>query len=201
MPSDPIPDPHEALRQKWDQRHTSAAGVGEVAAVMAENIHLLPATGSALDLACGRGASAIRLAQAGLRVTAWDLSPVAIERLDSAAREQAVSVDAEVRDVIARPPEPESFDLILVSYFLERGLTPAIIRALRPGGLLFYQTFSIDAVSDCGPSNPAFRLQQNELLALFWPLKVVFYREEGRIGNGQLGTRDIAMLVAQKPVE
>ena len=199
MPSDAVTDPNEALKQKWDQRHASAEGIGDVAAVLAENIHLLPPAGDALDLACGRGASAIRLARAGLRITAWDLSPVAIERLNSAAREQRLAIAAEVRDVIARPPAPESFDLILVSYFLERALAPAIIQALRPGGLLFYQTFSVNAVSDCGPSNPAFRLQENELLKLFQPLKVRVYREEGRLGDCRFGTRDIAMLVAQKP--
>lgn len=201
MRSDVMPDPNEELIRKWDQRHKAAEGVGDVAAVLVDNIHLLPATGEALDLACGRGASAIRLAQAGLRVTAWDLSSVAIDRLNSAARKQGVSINTAIRDVIERPPEPESFDLILVSYFLERALAPAIMQALRPGGVLFYQTFSTVAVSDCGPSNPAFRLRENELLELFQPLKVRFYREEGRLGNCHLGTRDIAMLVAQKVVE
>jgi tellurite methyltransferase len=187
------------LMRKWDRRHRDADGQGAVAVVLAENIHLLPAEGDALDLACGRGANAIRMARAGLRVTAWDLSAVAIERLNSAAREQRVSIAAEVRDVIALPPEPESFDLILVGYFLERALAPVLIRALRPGGLLLYQTFSVNAVSDNGPSNPAFRLQDNELLELFQPLRVRFYREEGRLGNCRLGIRDIAMLVAEKP--
>lgn len=98
-------------------------------------------------------------------------------------------------------PGPGSFDLILVSYFLERALAPAIIQALRPGGLLFFETFCVDAVSDSGPSNPAFRLGRNELLALFRPLEVVFYREEGRIGETRLGVRDIAQLVARKPPE
>ena len=190
----------DELTRKWDRRHRNAEGPGEVAAVLADNLHLLPAKGDALDLACGRGANAIRLAQAGLRVTAWDLSAVAIERLNSTARTQRVSITAGVRDVIARPPEPESFDLILVSYFLERSLAPAIMRALSPGGLLYYQTFSVNAVSDSGPSNPAFRLQDNELLALFRPLKVRFYREEGRLGECRMGIRDIAMLVAEKPV-
>jgi SAM-dependent methyltransferase len=190
----------DELRRKWDQRHRDAEGLGEVARVLTDNSYLLPVTGEALDLACGRGASALRLARAGLRVSAWDLSAVAIERLNSAAREQRVSIAAEVRDVIARPPEAESFDLILVSYFLERALAPAIIQALRPGGVLLYQTFSVNAVSDSGPSNPAFRLQENELLTLFQPLKVRVYREEGRLGECRQGIRDIAMLVAQKPL-
>ena len=96
-------DPDRELRLKWDQRHQEAEGIGELAAVVAENMHLLPVEGDALDLACGRGASAIHLARVGLRVSAWDLSPVAIGILTDSARAQGVSLTAEVRDVIAHP--------------------------------------------------------------------------------------------------
>ena len=188
----------DELRRRWDQRHGSAADLGQVALVLERNLHLLPAGGEALDLACGRGASSLRLAEAGMQVAAWDLSPVAIDRLQRAAAARAVRLQAQVRDVIERPPPAAGFDLILVSYFLERSLTSSIIAALRPGGLLFYQTFIRDAVSDTGPSNPAYRLGDNELLELFRPLKVRYYREDGRLGDLNQGSRDIAMLVAQK---
>jgi len=187
----------DKLRRRWDQRHGSAVDLGQVALVLERNLHLLPVGGEALDLACGRGASSLRLAEAGMQVTAWDLSPVAIGRLQRAAA-RGVRLEAQVRDVIKQPPPAEGFDLILVSYFLERSLASSIIAALRPGGLLFYQTFIRDAVSDTGPSNPAYRLDDNELLELFRPLKVCYYREEGRLGNLSEGSRDIAMLVAQK---
>ena len=103
-----------------------------------------------------------------------------------------------MRDVVQQLPAPHSFYVILVSFFLERELVPALIAALRPGGLLFYQTFSRVAVSDCGPSNPAYRLDDNELLQLFRPLRVRFYREEARLGDVTRGYRDVAMLVAEK---
>jgi len=67
--------------------------------------------------------------------------------------------------------------VIVVSRFLDRGLCPALAHALKPGGLLFYQTYTID--SSEGPGNPAYRLQRNELLRLFPDLQVIFYREEG----------------------
>ena len=185
-------------RQDWDQRHAAAADAGRVAAVLEQNTHLLPAAGEALDLACGRGATAVRLAQAGLRVTAWDASNVAVDWVQRLSAQHRVSIKAEVRDVVQQPPAPHSFDVILVSFFLERELVPALIAALRPGGLLFYQTFSRVAVSDCGPSNPAYRLDDNELLQLFRPLRVRFYREEARLGDVTRGYRDVAMLVAEK---
>lgn len=103
-----------------------------------------------------------------------------------------------MRDVIARPPEPASVDLLLVSFFLERELAPALVAALKPGGLLFYQTYSRAAVSDEGPASDRFRLADNELLELFAALKVRVYREERLLGDTRQGWRDRAMLVAER---
>ncbi len=187
------------LQAKWDDRYRARTGLPTAALVLSENAYLLPPQGRALDLACGLGANALFLARHGLTVEAWDLSPVAIERLTEQAASLSLSVQARVRDVVAQPPEPESFDVILVSHFLERSLTPALATALRPGGLLFYQTFTREAVSDCGPSSPAYRLATNELLELFPGLIVRAYREEGRVGDLSRGCRDLALLVAQRP--
>lgn len=189
----------DALRLKWDRRYGQAAGLPEPALILREYAHLLPSEGVALDLACGLGASALWLAERGLRVQAWDLSPVAIERLSRLAEASGLPVDARVRDLIAEPPSGEGFDLILVSHFLDRATCPAIAAALRPGGLLYYQTFSREAVSACGPSDPAYRLGPNELLSLFPDLIVRAYRDEGRVGDTSRGTRDLALLVGQAP--
>jgi tellurite methyltransferase len=191
----------EALRAKWDERYTQSDRVPSAARVLTDNLHLLPPAGSALDLACGLGANALLLAEQGLATTAWDLSPAAIERLDARARACGLPVRPEVRDVQLHPPEADTFDVVVVTHFLDRALMPAITAALRPGGLLFYQTFTREAVTDCGPSNPGFRLETNELLRLADGLVIRVYREEGRLGDTGRGTRDIAMLIAQRPAE
>jgi tellurite methyltransferase len=187
------------LCAKWDQRYRSQDRPALAAAVLVHNAHLLPTVGRALDLACGLGANALFLARRGLAVAAWDLSPVAIGRLRADASGQGLILDAQVRDVVADPPDPASFDVILVAHFLDRGLCPAIATALSPGGLLFYQTFTREAVSDLGPPNPAYRLGRNELLGLFPALVVRAYREEGTLGDTRLGLRDLALLVVQRP--
>lgn len=194
------PADSEALREKWDARYRDAQGIPHPAQVLSENLHLLPPGGRALDLACGPGENALLLARHGLAVTAWDLSPVAIEHLGHQAASDGLAVTAEVRDVRARPPAAASFDVMVVAHFLDRSLAPALSDALRPGGLLFYQTFTREAVGDCGPGNPQFRLAPNELLRLFPGLLVRVYREEGRVGDVSRGTRDLALLVAQRPI-
>jgi hypothetical protein len=70
--------------------------------------------------------------------------------------------------------------------------------ALKPGGLLFYQTFTRVSVGPGGPQNPEYRLAENELLRMFQELQVVVYREEGEIGDKTHGFRNEAMLVAKK---
>ncbi len=187
------------LQKKWDQRYRQSLTDDPRAAwVLRENRHLLPANGDALDLACGMGGNALLLAKAGLRVQAWDLSPVAIDNLQARVTEGRGSLQAKVRDVATNPPLAASFDVIVVSYFLERALAGPLCAALRPGGLLFYQTFVRDKVSQQGPSNPEYLLAENELLSLFAPLCLRVYREEGRCGDAQQGLRNEALLVAQK---
>lgn len=189
----------EWLRAKWDERHGDPGKNPVVAEVLAQNLHLLPASGQALELACGLGGNALTLASRGLEVSAWDLSPLAIRRLREYAETSGLAnLRAEVRDVEQNPPAPESFDVIVISYYLERGLVPDLIAALKPGGLLFYQTFTRIAITPRGPSNPDFRLSDNELLRLFKSLRIRFYREENRLGDLARGIRDVAMLVAQR---
>jgi SAM-dependent methyltransferase len=191
----------QTLREKWDERHADADKQPTPAEVLLRNLHLLPAQGRALDLACGLGGNALTLARHGLDVVAWDISPVAIQRLNRyAAEEGLANLCGEVRDVEQAPPPRNHFDLIIVSYFLERRLIADLMAALVSGGLIYYQTFIQAAVSATGPQNPAFRLADNELLQLFSSFKLRYYREENRLGDLSEGTRDVAMLVAEKPV-
>ncbi len=185
-------------REKWDTRHRAAVTAATPARVLEENAHLLPASGKTLDLACGSGANALWLARRGYDVSAWDFSSVAIEKVAAEARRLELAVTAEVRDVVQDPPAVESFDVIVVTRFLERSLTPRLIAALYPNGLLYYQTFTAARVDDKGPANPAYLLQDNELLALFSPLRILVYREEGCVGRRDAGWRGQAMLVGQK---
>ena len=187
------------LQKKWDQRYRQVSqDEPDAAQVLRDNQYLLPKTGDALDLACGLGGNALLLARAGLRVQAWDLSPVAVESLHSRSMNEAGSLRAEVRDVLVSPPAPVSFDVIVISYFLDRALAPALCAALRPGGLLFYQTFVRDKVSQHGPGNADFLLAENELLSMFKTLRLRVYRDEGRVGETKQGLRNEALFVGQK---
>lgn len=189
----------EEAREKWDRRYADKpAGSPEPAQVLLEYAYLLPGSGTALELACGRGGSALFLARRGLRVHAWDISRAAIEELDLQVETENLEIETRVRDVHESPPPRNAFDVICVSYYLERSIVEPIIQALKPRGLLFYQTFIHEKVTDLGPSNPLYRLKSNELLELFAPLHVLVYQELGCVGDTRQGARNVAWLVAQR---
>lgn len=186
-------------RDKWNKIYQEADEAQPVEVVV-ENIHLAPAQGRGLELACGLAANSMFLAGHGLTMDAWDISEVAVERVNAEAQRRGLPVHGEARDVVVAPPQAGAYDVVAVSYFLDRTLVAPIIAALKPGGLLFYQTFTQTRVRDSGPRSEAFRLADGELLTLFAELRPLVYREEGRVGDLAKGHRDEAMLVAQKSV-
>ena len=161
--------------------------------------HLLPQTGRALDLACGLGGNALVLAHCGLQTEAWDWNADALRQLATNAARLNLAITTRQRDVEAAPPAAEQFDVITVSHFLHRPTLAALRRAVRPGGLILYQTFRDERVNTTGPRNPDYLLKDNELLQLFAGFMVRAYRDEGRIGRPAFGWRNKAMIVAQRP--
>jgi len=189
-------------QNKWNNIYAEV-GIGQHSnsKVIEENCHLLPSQGRALDLACGTGSDAVFLAKHGLSVDAWDISDTVIEKLSLYALDNGLPISAEARDINVQPPGKNLYDVIAVAHYLERDLMPVLIQSLKPGGLIFYQTFSkVVTPSYSGPKNPAFRLDENELLDLFSDLQIVVYREEGLLGDIQHGFRNEVMFVGQKKI-
>ena len=163
--------------------------------LLAQYHYLLPPQGNALDLACGLGGNAIFLQEQGLNTCAWDISDIAIAQLNDRKLNQ---LEARVVDIEQQTLPDKSFDIIVVSGYLHRPLCSAIIDALRVGGLLFYQTFHLHKLSNSGPSNPDFLLQNNELLELFSELTPLIYQQLGSQGDLSQGERNLAGLIAEK---
>jgi len=187
-------------RVRWDNFYQGADSVPAMR-VVAENLHLLPRSGNGLELACGLAANAFMLAEHGLRMDAWDISPVVVERINQAASQRNLPVSGKACDLDREPLPVSRYDVVVVTHFLDRDLVQPIIAALKPGGILMYQTFTRTRVSAGGPENELFRLADGELLSLFSDLQPRVYREEGLCGDSTQGFRNEALLVAQKPAD
>jgi SAM-dependent methyltransferase len=186
-------------QDKWDNTYR-AQSLQPIHAsdVLIQNQHLLPAKGIAVDLACGLGGNALFLAQSGLNTHAWDISPVAIDKCRELAHQAQLTVCAQVRDIEQCPPEKNQFDVVVLTHFLHRPTFAHLIKTLKSGGCLFYQTFVEDKNPDVGPSNKDYLLQSNELLQRCQGMHILAYREERDQGDRQLGWRNQAMIVARK---
>lgn len=189
-----------ATQTRWDAHYHDAEAPGAVTRVVAENLHLLPLQGLALDLACGLGGNTVPLARRGLTCHAWDISQVAISKLNAYAAREKLSIIADIRDVFVQPLPAATYDVIVVTRFLDRRLTSQLIAGLRPGGLLLYQTFTRLRQGDAGPQQEEWRLADGELLTMFPELVPLVYREERLAGDTTQGLRDEALLVAQKRI-
>lgn len=185
--------------EKWNQRYSEVTEAGEPAKVLTDFSHLLPTEGIALDLACGLGANALFLAQQGLETLAWDTSRVALTKLQASAACLRLKVQTRQRDCEQHPPEPESLDVLVVSHFLYRPILNALAESLRPGGILYYETHTLERpVYLSGPSNPDYLLKPGELLDVFGQLQIHAYREDGLAGDLHKGCRGKASIVASK---
>lgn len=195
----------------WDAKHRLAAEapLAEPASIVRELLPLLP-KGAALDIACGTGRHSLLLASRGQHVTALDWSTAGLDRLqvqagkmkvplrrirslDEVQRSRRGGIELVQADLENVDLPRKAFDLILCIQYLQRALFPQITRALRPGGVLLFETFTRAHLEFAGgPRNPAFLLEVGELREAFPELRVHFYREL-RAGQG------IASLLAQKP--
>jgi rhodanese-related sulfurtransferase len=153
----------------------------------------------ALDLACGRGRHALLFAAAGFSVTAIDRDADALAALASSAGALGLQVALRTQDLEAIDVDlgNEVFDLIVVTNYLHRPLFPALRRALAPGGLLVYDTFTTpQAALEAGPRNPAFLLEPGELVTLVAPLEIV--RSHEGLVDGQHRARVVARRVPDR---
>lgn len=177
----------------WNAARFPTSDYSEANGTLAEFAGLLPLGGRALDLACGGGRHAVFLAQRGLRVVAVDRSRAALERGGELARLRMVSVAWLQADLEKFALPPAIFDVVVCTHYRDTELYAYIRESLRPGGIVFYETFSLEQIRfNIGPRNPAFLLKPGELLLAFSGWNVIFYRECWN----QRGT---ATIVARKP--
>jgi tellurite methyltransferase len=173
-------------KTRWDQRYTESpeswTNPDDFLLRAYEEFLTREPPGHALDLAGGAGRNSLFLLQRGWQVKLIDISAVGL-RL---AKEKAGQLEsasgwfsAERADLnTVTDLGTDQYEVITVFYFLRRELFPAIARALKPGGILIYRTYTIDRMKvPGGPDDPRYLLQPNEMLRAFGELRVLHYHE------------------------
>lgn len=161
-------------RARWDEKYRGRAapppGAVGLPTVFLAHRDEFPVTGYALDVACGQGTGAVWLAQRGLRVCGFDVSPVAVEQARERAARSGVGDRCrfEVVDLDDGLPGGPPADVIYCTRFRDPRLDRPMIERLGPGGLL-----AVTALSQVDSSPGRFRAVPGELRTAFAGLQLV----------------------------
>lgn len=154
--------------------------------------HLVPAGGTVLDVACGRGRHLRWFAGRGHPVLGLDRDAQALATLQGVGE----TLEADIENG-PWPLAGRRFDAVVVTNYLWRPLFPRLLEAVAEGGVLLHETFARGNETVGKPSRPDFLLAPGELLRAYPGLRVVAY-EDGFLADPQRYVQRIAA-VRERP--
>lgn len=188
--------PHDTWRHEFavETGPATRLRLWEESALVRHAVETYDLHGSALDIACGAGRNAVYLAMQGLDVIGLDRLDTALENAQDLAQRSGVRIRTRRVDLSSGAVlEPQSADVLVVVRYLERALFASLAAALRPAGLLIYETFTQRQATLGHPRNPRFLLDEGELVRAFPSLETVEYSE------GFFDGAHLARLVGRRP--
>ena len=179
------------------------------AAFLTSQAHLLPECASVLCVADGEGRNSTYLAGLGHRVTAFDASPVGVDKARRLAAAQAVDVEHHVSG-IEDWDWSRSFDAVVAIFvqFAPPGLRETFFgwmgQAVAPGGLILLHGYAPRQVGygTGGPPQAENMYTEEMLVRAFtgWEvLRSADYDAEVDEGTGHSGRSALIDFVARKP--
>ena len=181
-------------KEKWDNKFSTDEYITgkEPSRWLEENSGLLNTNGKALDIAGGEGRNSVFVASRGYEVTCLDISQNGLAKALSLAHEKKAKITTLHADLDNSSLLENEYDLVLCFNFLDRNLFSGIRKTLKSGGLLFYETFTLDYLK-YSSFKREWVLELNELLQVFGDFRILRYQEVDE------DPRAFASLVAQKP--
>jgi SAM-dependent methyltransferase len=127
--------------------------------------------GPVADLACGPSGAALLAAERGRRVTAVDVSEVALGLLGGEARRRGLGhlITLVHADLSGWAPEPRSYALVLATGFWDAATFAAAAVAVADGGLLAWEAYTDDARRTRPGLPPEWCLKPGEPASLLPP--------------------------------
>ncbi len=184
----------EIDRIRWNQRYSSGWQSSLHKTIL--DFYKLAKTGRALELACGTGENAVFLAKQGFSVDAIDISDVAIEKAKSLAKKEDVNVNFINADLDCYQLPMQAYDLVIVFYYLNRNKFKEIEKALKPGGILIYETYNERYTVIRQDFNRDYLLGLGELEKAFSDLDILCFKEPNHISTLVAKKIEVNLLVS-----
>jgi 2-polyprenyl-3-methyl-5-hydroxy-6-metoxy-1,4-benzoquinol methylase len=166
----------------------------EPSSFLVENVDILP-KGRVFDVAMGSGRNAVYLAKKGFVVEGVDISAEAIKDTLESAKQEGVKIRAQAADLEGNYRIKQgAYEVIICFNYLQRSLIPQIKDGIRKGGMVVYETYTVDHAQFRKPRNPAHLLKHNELLDMFRDFRCHRYWE----GIIQAEQKAVASIIAEK---
>ncbi len=183
-----------STREKWDATYSRDVGEPPPAQLLRDYETVLQ--GRVLDLACGAGQNGLHLARRGHDVDLIDLAHTPLARAVRVGRDERLRLLAVQADLEEFPLPRSRYGVVLNFRYLQRNLWRPIKEAVRPGGIVVFETFTIEQAALGHPRNPAFLLRPGELRSEFDTWDILHSYE----GLSRDATAHIAQLVAQRRI-
>ena len=180
-------------KDRWNEKYdTEVYLFGEKPIpFLVNNVDIL-SKGKTLDVAMGEGRNGVYLATQGFDVTGLDISEKGLEKAHALAAKNNVTIQTKVVDLENVELEPNSYDLIICTYFMDRKLYKKFYEALKPGGMVLVETYNIDYLK-YRRFNAKWALNTNELLDIFKGMRVLRYQDYDDAREAY------SSIIAQKP--
>jgi SAM-dependent methyltransferase len=156
-------------RLRWNSRYQGGSGGSFEPHPLAEAALALGLPdGPGADLACGPSGSALLAAASGRRVTAVDISEVALGLLagEAARRGLAGLITCVQADLSDWRPEPRDYALVLGTGYWDRAVFPVAAGAVADNGALGWDAFTTEARRARPGLCPAWCLEPSEPASL-----------------------------------
>ena len=198
--------------QTWDARFGGADFLfgTEPNAWLASHRALFAAGQSALAVADGEGRNSVWLAQQGLLVDAFDISPVGVAKAQELARHAGVEVNLRVSGCDAWEWQAEAYDVVAAIFVqfaapqMRRRLFANLAATLKPGGHLIVQGYTPKQLDykTGGPGLLENLYTADMMRAAFGALEIIDLREYEAVlaeGTQHVGPSALLGMVARKP--
>ena len=117
----------------------------------------------------------------------------------SRPRANGLTVRGWCADLTMYPLPAAAFDLVVVTRYLQRDLFPSLRDAVRPGGCIVYETFTVlQRALGTGPTSPEHLLEPGELRGFFDGWDVLFSEEVDGAGGRRADCREETVAVKRR---